>query len=40
MLESEIDGVAAAFGDVDLTAVRRLAEGEWGALLLRGEPSP
>jgi ribosomal protein L11 methyltransferase len=35
MLESEIDGVAAAFGPVGLREARRITEHEWGALLLR-----
>jgi ribosomal protein L11 methyltransferase len=35
MLESEIDGVAAAFSKVGLGERRGLVEKEWGALLLR-----
>jgi ribosomal protein L11 methyltransferase len=37
MLESEIDDVARAFAALDLNEARRLAEHEWGALLLRRE---
>jgi ribosomal protein L11 methyltransferase len=37
MLESEVDEVASAFAPVGLSEIRRLAEGEWGALLLRRE---
>jgi ribosomal protein L11 methyltransferase len=39
MLETEIDGVAAAFAPVDLQESRRLVESEWGALLLRHGPA-
>jgi ribosomal protein L11 methyltransferase len=35
MLESEIEGVVAAFAPAGLAETRRLVEGEWGALLLR-----
>jgi ribosomal protein L11 methyltransferase len=35
MLESEIDGVAAAYAGLGLQESRRLAEHEWGALLMR-----
>jgi ribosomal protein L11 methyltransferase len=37
MLESETNGVASAFAPVGLREIRRLVEGEWGALLLRRE---
>jgi hypothetical protein len=37
MLESEIDEVAGAFEPLGLKEARRLAEHEWGALLLRHE---
>jgi ribosomal protein L11 methyltransferase len=36
MLESETDGVAAAFAPADLKEAERRTEGEWAALLLRG----
>jgi ribosomal protein L11 methyltransferase len=37
MLETEIDRVVAAFAPLGLSESRRLAEHEWGALLLRGD---
>jgi ribosomal protein L11 methyltransferase len=36
MLEAEIDGVVAAFGEIGLAEARRLTERDWGALLFRG----
>jgi ribosomal protein L11 methyltransferase len=36
MLETEADGVAAAFAPVGFTEAERRTEGEWAALLLRG----
>jgi ribosomal protein L11 methyltransferase len=36
MLESETDHVAAAFADVGIAERERRSEGEWAALLLRG----
>jgi ribosomal protein L11 methyltransferase len=38
MLETEIDEVAGGFAALGLDETRRLAEHEWGALLLRREP--
>ncbi|MGH2983023.1 MAG: 50S ribosomal protein L11 methyltransferase, partial [Solirubrobacterales bacterium] len=36
MLESETDGLAAAFAPTGLGESERRTEGEWAALLLRG----